>query len=249
MAKDTGLGDQFYIGGYDIGGDIQSLSKIGGGPNNPILMTDITQSAVERAGGQLDGGMDFVSYHNTAANRAHARLSTLPTTDVLASWGHGTTLGNASASLVAKQVNYDPNRAQNGELLFNVQTLANAYGLTFGQMLTAGKRTDGSATNGSSVDLGSASPGAFGLVMFVHVFAFTGTSVTIKIQESSDNGAGDAFADVVGATTGAQTAITALRVQTGAINVERYLRVVTTGTFSNAIFWVQATRFDTSVVF
>lgn len=248
MAKDSGLGDQFYVDGYDIGADIQSLSRIGGG-NTPIRMTDITESAEERLGGQLSGGMDFVAYNNTAANRAHARLSTLPRTDVIASWGHGTTLGNASASLVAKQLNYDPDRSQPGELLFSVQTLSNAYGLTFGNMLTAGKRTDTGATNGSSLDLGSVSPGAFGLLMYVHLFAFTGTSVTIKIQESSDNGSGDAFADVVGATTGALSAIGAIRVMTGSINVERYLRVVTTGTFSNAVFWVQATRFDTAVAF
>ncbi len=249
MAKDAGMGDQFYIDGYDIGGDIQSLQRIGGGPNSPLGATDITQGAMARFGGQLYGGMGFTSYHNVAANQEHARLSTLPRTDVVATWGHGTTLGNASASCVAKQINYDPNRGQNGELLFSVDLESNAYGLTFGQMLTAGKRTDTAATNGTSVDLGTVSPGAFGLVMFVHVFAFTGTSVTIKIQESSDNGSGDAFADVVGATTGALSAIGAVRVQTGLINVERYLRVVTTGTFNPATFWVQATRFDTSVVF
>lgn len=249
MTKDTGLGDQFYIGGYDIGGDIQSLQRIGGGPNNPIDMTDITQSAHERAGGQLTGGMQLTAFHDVATGKVHERLSTLPRTDTIVSWGHGTTIGNVAASTVGKQLNYDPNRGQNGELLFSADVESNAYGLTFGNMLTAGKRTDTTATNGTSWDQGSVSPGAFGLVMFVHLFAFTGTSVTIKIQESSDNGAGDAFADVVGATSGALTTVGALRVQTGAINVERYLRVVTTGTFSNAVFWVQATRFDTLVTF
>src|SRR5689334_14428698 len=248
MTKDTGLGDQFYIHGYDIGGDIQSLQRIGGG-QTPLDLTDITQSAYERSGGQLTGGIQFNSFHDVATDKAHARLSTLPRTDVIASWGHGTTLGNAAASVVAKQVNYDPNRGQNGELLFGVDVESNAYGLTFGKMLTAGKRTDTTGTNGTSVNLGSGTPGAFGLVMYVHLFAFTGTSVTIKIQSSSDNGAGDAFADVTGATSGALTAVGAVRVQTGAIDIEQYLRVVTTGTFSNAVFWVQATRFDTLAVF
>lgn len=252
MAKETGLGDQFYIGGYDIGGDIQSLARIGGGPAL-LDSTDITQSAMDRLGAELDGGMEFTSYHNVASGRAHERLSALPRTNTIVTYGHGTTLGNAAASMVAKQVNYDPTRAQDGSLLFNVQALANGYGLTWGKQLTAGKRTDTTATNGTGVDNStdgaSGSPGAYGLVMFVHLFAFTGTSVTIKLQESSDNGVGDSFADVTGATTGALSSVGAVRVQTGLINVERYLRVVTTGTFSNAVFLVQATRFDTAVTY
>jgi hypothetical protein len=248
MGKDSGLGDQFYINGVDIGGTINAISRIGGGPNL-LPGTDITQSAMARIAAQLDGGMEFVTYHDGSAGTSHVALNQQPRTDVILTYGHGTTLGNAAASMVGKQVSYDPQRTQDGGLLFNVSALANASGLVWGQQLTAGKRTDGSATNGASVDLGSVSPGAFGLVMYVHLFAFAGTSVTIKIQESSDDAVGDPYADVVGATSGALTAVGAVRVLTGAINVERYLRVVTTGTFTNAVFLVQATRFDTSVVF
>jgi hypothetical protein len=87
------------------------------------------------------------------------------------------------------------------------------------------------------------------LQAYLQVFSFTGTSVTVKIQESSDNAVGDAFADVVGGTFTAATGRTAERIATAAINVERYLRVVTTGTFSSAVFAVTAIRNDTSVVF
>lgn len=248
MAKEGGLGDQCYVDGVDIGADIQSLSRIGGGPAL-LPATDITLSGQARMAGQLDGSMELTSYFNPTAAATHATLSTLPTTDRIVTWAHGTTQGNEAASLIGKQINYDPSRAQDGGLLVNITAQANKYGLLFGKQLTAGKRTDGSATNGTSFDLGSATPGAFGLVMYVHLFAFSGTSVTIKIQESSDNAVGDAFADVVGATSGALTAIGAVRVQTGSINVERYLRVVTTGTFTNAVFFVQATRFDTAVTY
>jgi hypothetical protein len=249
MPKESGMGDQLYVGGYDLGASINSVQRISGGPYNPIPMTAITQSAMAREGGQRDGGIDCVSYFDPAAGANHERFSALPTTDVVVTYGHGTTLGGWSASCVAKQVGYDGDRGQDGSFLLTVNAVANGYGLEWGRQLTAGKRTDGSATNGSSLDLGSASPGAFGLQMWVHLFAFTGTSVTIKIQESSDNGSGDAFADVTGASTGALTGITAMRVATGAIDVERYLRVVTTGTFSDAVFFVQAIRNATTVSF
>jgi hypothetical protein len=82
------------------------------------------------------------------------------------------------------------------------------------------------------------------------VFAFTGTSVTVKLQESSNDGAGDAYADVVGGSFTAATGVTSQRIATaGNLAVERWLRVVTTGTFSNAVFAVNICRNDVAVTF
>lgn len=250
MAKSSGMGDQLWVGGVDLGADTNSLSSISGG-NSPLMFTDITQSAMERKGGQRDGHMDVVSYFNPSAGASHATYSALPTSDVLLTYAHTTVIGGAAANLIGKQINYDGNRAQDGSFLLNVNALANAYGLQWAFQATAGKRTDTAATAAAAVtalDQLVVSPGAFGLTMFVHLFAFTGTSVTIKLQESSDNGA-DAYADVVGATTGALTTVQGLRVQTGLINVERYIKVVTTGTFSSAIFSVSVARHRVSTDF
>lgn len=245
MTKDTGLGDQLYVGGYDLGGDINSLSRIGGG-NTPIPMTDITQLAMARTGGQRDGGIDFVSYFDRAANASHDRFSALPRTDVVASYGHGTTLGNACASCVAKQVNYDPQRGQDGSILFNVSLAANAFGLEWGVQLTAGKRTDSTATNGTGVDQVTVST-AFGWQAYLHVFAFSGTSVTVTLQDSADN---VSFANLAGGAFTAATGITTQRLAGGPTDtVRRYVRAITSGTFSNAVFFVQFTRNDVSVVF
>lgn len=235
--KSTGLGDQLYVDGYDLGGDINSLSKIGGG-NTPIPVTDITQSAMARLGGVRDGGLDFVSYFNPDADRAHARFSSLPTSDVIASYGHGTSLGGWAASLVAKQINYDGNRGQDGSFLLNVSAQANGYGLEWGRQLTAGKRTDTGATSGTAVDFGAGY--AFGAQAFIHIFGFTGVDATILIQASSDNGVGDAFAEPSGGfahtVTGAHTAV---RIATTSA-IEQYVRVatVTTGGFSSLQFLV-----------
>lgn len=257
MAKQSGLGDNFYLGGYDLSGDTASLGEIGGG-NSPIDVTGIDKSAFERIGGLRDGRIEWVSHFNkeTAADdpgvttdHQHVALKSLPYTDRHVAYFRGTTLGNPAACMVAKQLNYDGTRDNDGKLTFAIRAESNGYGLEWGRMMTAGKRTDTTATNGSSVDFGTGST-AFGAQFWLQVFAFTGTSVTVKLQESSDNGAGDAWADVTGGTFTAATGITAERLQTGRTQtIERYLRVVTTGTFTNAVFAVVATRNDTAVLF
>ena len=247
MSKQGGLGDNLYAAGYDLSGDVGSLSRIGGGPA-PLDVTGINKSAPERIGGVRDGAIEFLAFFNDAAGQEHPRLSLLPTADQIVTYCRGTTLGNAAAALVAKQINYDGSRGTDGSLTFTMQALANGFGLEWGTQLTAGKRTDTTATNGTGVDGGAAS--AFGLQAYLHVFSFTGTSVTVKIQESSDNGAGDAFADVVGGGFTAATGVTSERIATsGALAVERYLRVVTTGTFSSAVFAVMVARNATATVF
>lgn len=248
MTAQSGLGDNLYVGGYDLSGDIGSLSNIGS-PIATLPFTGIDKSAHVRKHGKRDGAMEFMSYFNDATDGTHTVLKNPPATDSILMYCRGTSIGSPSASMVAKRCSYDMNRDEEGGLTFVTQALANRYGLEWGRLLTAGKRTDGSATEGDELDLGSASPGAFGGQMFVQLFAFTGTSVTIKVQESSDNGA-DTYADVVGATTGAlSSAPTAVRVATGAIDIERYLRVTTTGTFSNAVFAVHFLRNEELPVF
>ncbi|MFI2426506.1 hypothetical protein ACH5A7_20820 [Streptomyces sp. NPDC018955] len=250
MAKQSGLGDALFISGYDLSGDIQAVGNIGGGPA-PLEFTGINKSAHERKGGRLDGRMQVTAFFNPGeeADAAHAVLSTLPRTDVIASYFRGTTLGGPSANLVAKQIGYDGTRGDDGSFTFAVEAQSNSYTLEWGRSLTAGLRTDTEATDGDSVDFGTGST-AFGLQAYLHVFAFTGTSVTVKLQESSDDADADAWADVTGGGFTAATGVTAERIQTARDQtVERYLRVVTTGTFTNAVIAVSVIRNDVEVVF
>ncbi len=243
MAKTSGLGDNFYVSGVDLSGDTNSLGRIGGGPAL-LDITGIDKSAHERIGGQRDGALEFVALFNASAGKSHLTLSPLAATDVLGTYCRGTAIGNPAASLVAKQATYNPTRNDNGDLRSAVSMLANSYGLEWGVQLTAGKRTDTAATNGTSLDFSASS--AFGLQAYLHVFSVVGTSVTVTIQESSDNAAGDPFAAVVGGaftavTPGAAPTYQRIATATG-LTVERYLRVVTTGTFTSAVFAVQVTR-------
>ncbi len=241
MAKETGLGAAYYLDGVDLSGDTNAVERISTSMGL-IPQTGIDKSAMERAPGLLDGEISWTSFFNPA--RAHPKLEDLPRADVMGSYFHkGAILGTPTASIIAKQANYDPTRAADGQLTLKVQTLSNGFSLDWGLALTAGEKTDTAAANGTGVDFQDWGGGnSFGLQAYLHLIAFTGTDVTIKLQQSSDNGVGDAWADVVGGSFGALTAAPqGLRIATARDQaVERYLRVVTTGTFSNAVYRVSA---------
>jgi hypothetical protein len=240
MAKSGGLGDNLYVGGYDVSGDIGSVDKIQGG-HKPIDVTAINKSAFERIGGLRDGSMSWKAFFNTAVGQAHPVLSALPTADVMATYCRGTTLGSPCASLVAKQLNYDGNRGNSGEFTFSVDAEANAYGLEWGVLLTAGLRTDTAATNGTGVDTTAAA--SFGAQAYLQVSAFIGTDVTVKIQDSADN---VSFADVTGLAFTQVTAapFTQRLATSNTATIRRYVRAVTvtTGGVTSVTFAVQVSK-------
>lgn len=236
MAKQTGLGDNYYVDGYDLSGDTSAFGAVRGGLA-PIDVTDITQSAYERKGGKKDGEISWESHYNPAAGREHAVLSTLPRTARYVTYCRGTALGSQAASAVVNQIDYNPSRGEDGKLTLAIQALTTGgIPLEWGQLHTPGIRTDTEDTDGTSVDGGAAS--TFGLQAFLHVFS-TDDTLTVGIEESSDNGVGDAWADVIDFTEA--TTVGAERiVKTG--NIERYLRVTTTGAFTSASFAVVIVR-------
>jgi hypothetical protein len=243
--KQSGLGDHLLVDAFDLSGDIGSLSRIAGGPA-PLEVTAIDKSAPERIGGLRDGGIEFQSWFNPVVLVGeHKVLSTLPYGDRQVTYCRGYGLGSPAATCVAKQINYDPARGADGSLTIGIQALANAYGLEWGFQATAGLRTDTVATSPATGVDGTAAT-AFGLQAYLHVIAFTGTSVTVAIQDSADNAT---FAAVTGATFVAATGAGVQRIATlNTATIRRYVRVVTTGTFSNAQFLVNVSRNETAGV-
>lgn len=174
----------------------------------------------------------------------HRVLSALPISDVVQTYCTGTAIGDPAAALVAKQINYDGQRGNDGAFTFTVSTQANGYGLDWGRLVTAAPRWDATATNGTSYDFGTGST-AFGLQAYLQVLFFAGSSATIKLQESSDDGGSDAWADVTGGSFGARSAAGAARIASSRTQaVKRYLRVVTTGAFTSCSFVVAVKRND-----
>jgi hypothetical protein len=244
MAKRSGLGMRMYVDGVRISGDVGAIDNLSGGP--ALLESPcIENEAMVRLTSHRQGGITFASYFNDATGAVFPTLKALPTTDRAAM----ATLGAHAYAIVGKQLNFDHTRGEDGSLIANTEVQSNGFGAEWGDILTGTatnpERTDTAATNGTGVDRwdGVAGSSLFGAQMYVQLIAFTGTSVTIKVQSSTDNGAGDAFADVTGLTTSAMAAIGAERAATAAgATIERYLRVVTTGTFSEAVFVVSVVR-------
>jgi hypothetical protein len=194
MGKQSGLGDNLFAQGVDLTFDIASIDTM----STPLALiegTSIKQFAEQRIAGQRDADWQFTSFADVtsgAASGAEAALSALPRTDVVASYFHGSAIGNICASGVFKQLNFDPTRDTTASITFKTELQGNAYGADWGEQLTAGIRTDTAATNGTSIDdsVGATTPSVPGsgtpvantspLPATVVVSGGTGTNVAIN---------------------------------------------------------------------
>jgi hypothetical protein len=249
MAKSTGLGARLFVDGYDLSGDVGSLSRINTARNvNEVPGIDV--SAQERRHAHKDGGLEYAAWFNPSAGQAHPVLSAIASTDQHVMYCHRATIGASAAACVCKQLDYGGNRGTDGSYVLNVVAESNGYGLEWGRLLTAGKRSDTGATNGAGVDFTAGT--AFGMQAYLQVFSFTGTDASILVQASSDNGVGDAFDEPAGGFTFPQvtSAPFTARLATGS-SIERYLRVatVTTGGFSEMTFAVMVVKNAAAVSF
>jgi hypothetical protein len=301
--KTGGLGDNFYIGGVDLSGDINSIGQLGGGPAL-LDVTAINESANERIGGLRAGDWQFVSFMEyapaasapsfpltntivtsayanavlvtitggtvtdvyvngsvvgtgdgtyvlpslgtikviytgspswtwTAVGTAHNALSALPTTDTIGTYMRGTTLQAPAACINARQINYDPTRDASGNLTLAVELQSDGYGMEWGEQLTAGLRSDTTATTGSAIT--DAAGTAYGAQAYVQLVEFAGTSVTVTIDHCTTSGG--SYSSLMATT--AMTGIGAQRLSvSNTTTVDQYLKVATTGTFTLATFAV-----------
>lgn len=248
MAKQSGLGDSLLVDGYNLSGDIGAVQTISS-RSGVLDITSIDKSAMERILSHLDGELGFNSFFNDAAAQEHVVLKAKSSgANRVMTWLRGATIGKGGYGIVAKQVNYDPSRGADGSLTIEVQGLGAAYGGEFADQLTAGLRADTAASNGAGLNNGAAT--SKGVSAYLQVTAFTGTDVTMKIQSSSDDGGGDAFATITsGSFTQVTSAPAAERIVTSLTQaVEQYLRVITetTGGFTSVTFSVLVCRWPVS---
>lgn len=238
MPKESGLGDQLFIDGFDIGADINSIGGIAT-PRETLPATGITQFAMARFFGKRDATAEFVSFFNDSTGQAHEALSGLPRTDVQVMYLRGAGLGNEAFGMVAKQIDYAPTRGDDGALTFAVSAQSNSFGGDWSTQLTAGKVTHASATSTTGVDSGAAS--TFGFQAYLQVFSIGSGTASIDIEESSDDGAVDTYASIASFTD--VTARGTERIQTSSTQaVEQFLRVTTSGTFTDLVFAVIVNR-------
>ncbi len=247
MAKQGGLGDNFYVGGVDLSGFVTSLDEISGGLSGTQDVTTIKQSAHARLGLLRTGTMNVTSIMSVTTGADDSSLKNLVTTDAIGTYCRGTTLGNQAACINAKQIGYDPTRSATGELTLKTSLQSNGFGLEWGEQLTAGLRTDTTATAGTAVDDGASS--SHGGQAYVHLTAFAGTSVTIAVQSATTSGG--SYSNVTGLVTSALTSAPAfVRLATTATTtINEFVKVTTTGTFTNAVFSVVFVRNPVAVTF
>lgn len=241
MVKNTGMGDRFYVAQYDITGDTGSLDSIMGN----FAMDDVTgldKYAHERLGLLKDGKMTFTTFWNAGAvlgsEGAHTVLKALPTADIVVSYLNGTSVGNPAAVMNAKQVDYAPTRAANGSLRMKTDAMSNGYGIFWMDQLTAGKVTHASASAGSVIDYGAlVGTTAFGASAVWHVFSVASGTAGGQIQHSTDN---ITFTAIGGMSFSGATGPTSQRLDSTALttSINRYVKFVSTGVFTNAVIFV-----------
>lgn len=242
MAKSSGLGDAFFLDGYDLSGDANAFEI-----SSPLAVDEvpgIDVLAQQRIGLGRDSSINWTAYWNVAAGHAHPVLSARPTADRVASYFHTAIVGGPAASHVCKQINYDPNRAESGALRAAVATQGNGYGVEWGVSLTAQSDTFASAASGTAVDLAASTD--LGLQAYLHALSIGSGTATVAVQDSADGST--SWADVVAFTD--VTAAGSQRVATAATeNVKRYIRVNVTGTFTDLVIAVMARKNTTAVTF
>jgi len=253
MAKQSGLGSALWWGSVDLSGDVGSVNTL----EHSRALLDvpaINQSAMDRILGLHDGSLAFTSYWDTAAGAAHLTLSALPRTDVLCTVGIGAAsgaVGQAAASLLAKQGNYATARGQDGSLVANLAASGSGYGLEWGSLLTTGKQTFASGSvNGTSIDLQSEYAGltstAFGAAAYLHVFSLGSGTPTVTVADSANDSTFAALSPTSLAFT--PTGAGVERQQTGlTATVRRYVRVQVTGTYTNLVCALVFVRYTEAV--
>jgi hypothetical protein len=237
MAKSDPLAQEFYLHGYDIGGDIGAIEKLATRRVNREA-PDITLSAMARLQGLGDGEMAFSGYFDDAAEKGLVALKGAPTTDVIAMWLKGGTIGDTGATLVAKQVSLDWTRNQDRSLGFTAQCIGAAgVVLEFMEALTPGLTTHGSAGSVASKD--DAASSASGAAAVVEIVDIDSGTPTIIIEDSPNDSSWSTLISFSAVAAGNEP--TAER-KTVSGTVNRYLRITTTGTFSNADFAIAYRR-------
>lgn len=237
MAKSSGIAGGFYVGGYDLSGDVGSIDNVGG-PRGTMDVTGIGQSGMDRLLLPGNGVISFKSFFNDAALAEHVILKSLPTTDTHVVYAKGQAIGDACAMLVAKQINYDPTRNQDGSLEFAIEaTSTGGVALEWGVMLSAADDTHASAGSSDSLDNGASS--SAGAAAYLQILDINSGAPTVKIEDSTND---SSWSDLITFTAVSDGAEPTFERKTVSGTVNRYLRVTTTGTLSNCKFIVGIRR-------
>ena len=237
MAKSSGLGQRMWVHGRDISGDVGSLQSLATPKRVIENPQGIDSSAVQRLLAHGDGLLGFTGWFNDAPDQLHDALSGLPLTDLVSLVAMSTTRGAAAYALVGKLVDHAHNRTADGALQITASMEANLVPGEWGVMVTAGSETIASAGDLGSLDEnGADASSALGASAVLQFISLGSGTPTIILEDSTDNAV---FATLITFTATPAPVGQRLTV-TG--NVDRWLQMTATGTFTNAVIAVMFRR-------
>lgn len=234
MTKQSALGSNFYVGIYDVSGDIGTVGSI----DSMQALQDVSAidtSGTERIGLRRDGSVSYNSFWNPSSGQAVPVLSAISGQQLI-TVAKGTARGAFAACLEALKAKFTTVSGQDGTLGATGEAEGSAgVPLEWGYLLTNGKQTyasePGAQDNG--IDRGTGSASNFGAAAYLHAFSLGSGTVQLTVQDSGDRSTWD---DVPGLAFTPVTAATTERLVTGPTeNVRRYVRVEVTGTFTDLV--------------
>ena len=230
MAKQSGLNVRLYVEGNDLSGDANSLTGFGYSQEN-YDTTTLDLSAMSRIIGRVDSSVGVSAFFDSASTHisavATANSGKLPAVDQDVLIALDSAIGSDCFAFVAKQSDYNVSGSTGSPITVDVNYEVNGNLPDFGKMLTAFTDTHSSASSNASLDNSASS--ASGGTAYLQVFSLASGTVVFKVEHSTNNASWSTLATFTGAT-----GVTAERVAiTGTIN--RYVRLTSTGTFSNAV--------------
>lgn len=184
MTKQTGLGDRFFLDGFNLSGDIGALQSIG--MSRALLdVTGIDKSAHERLPGLGDSEISFNAWFNPSVGQSHRQLRDIPDNRHVMYW-RGSTQGVPVAAMVGTQANYNVVRGADGSLAISAQVM-NKSGdlLDWGQALTTGPQISTGPEELALVSDPRYEAGSLGdMVAYLQVLALTGDDVIFRLRHS-----------------------------------------------------------------
>lgn len=239
MAKTGSLNVRWYVEGYDLSGDANSLSGVGYS-NTLLEVPTLDSPAMKRVLGPVAGNVTMDAWFDSAAGNVHAVMTSdsgeVPTTDQEVLIPLNSAVGDPSMHFVGKIADYTVNSGSESDAMSvncSYETTG-GYALFFGDMLTSHQDTHSSASDGTAVDNSASS--ANGGNSILQVFSLASGTATVKVQHSTNN---STWADLI--TFTAATGVTSeIKEVSGTVN--RYLRVNSSGTFSNLVLAVDFAR-------
>lgn len=236
MAKLPANQTRIWLNAFDLSGALNSFQH---DLKQEVPSVDVLNSqGPERVVGNYDYSLSTNGFFDGDEGAFDEQAFSLlgVNTDHLLSLLLGYAEGSVGARMGLVHLSEQPRSGQlGGAVLLNLNAEGSG-GLSRGVVLANAIVTG--AGNRTGRNLGATSGGKVFAVHF-HLFAFTGTNITLKVQESSDDGGSDAYADITGLSSGALTAVGAVRKTTSA-NTEAYKRVAVSGTFTSATIGVVA---------